>query len=317
MTTLSRLQKVPLRSVWKGEASDFTPWLAQEENLTLLGETLGLDLAFEDSEHSVGAYKADIVCKDASTDGFVIIENQLEKTDHTHLGQILTYAAGLNAKVVIWVAATFTSEHRAALDFLNEHTSEDLGFFGVEIELYRIGDSPVAPSFNVVCKPNDWAKTVRSEVKAASEASPLKRKQMEFWSKLNEKALETKAGFRPQKPSPQHWNSFSLGRSGIHGSCTINSTEKQLGLSVNIDHTNSKAIFQRLLARKDEIEQRLGYTLDWRELPDNRVSRILVFKDSFDFNKESEWGAGVDWLIKHASKFSTVFRPIIKEISFD
>lgn len=317
MTTLSRLQKVPLRSVWKGEASDFTPWLAQEENLTLLGETLGLDLAFEDSEHSVGAYKADIVCKDTATDGFVIIENQLEKIDHTHLGQILTYAAGLNAKVVIWVAATFTAEHRAALDFLNEHTSEDVGFFGVEIELYRIDDSPVAPSFNVVCKPNDWARTVRSEVRAASEASPLKRKQMEFWSKLNERALEAKAGFRPQKPSPQHWNNFSLGRSGIHGACTINTPDKQLGVEIYLSHSNSKEIFQRLIARKAEIEQQLGYALDWRELPDRHASRILVFKNAFDFNQESEWKAGVDWLIEHASRFSRVFRPIIREISFD
>ena len=153
---LGRLIKVPLRDFWEGEASDFTPWLADEENISLLGETIVVELEVEAQERNVGPFRADILCKDTVTDSWVLIENQLERTNHTHLGQLLTYAAGLDAVTVVWIAERFTDEHRAALDWLNEITAEGFSFFGLEIELWRIGDSPMAPKFNVVSHPNDW-----------------------------------------------------------------------------------------------------------------------------------------------------------------
>ena len=153
MEELGELIKVPLREFWEGEASDFTPWLADEENIGLLGDTIGVELEVEAQERNVGPFRADILCKDISTDNWVLIENQLEPTDHTHLGQLLTYAAGLNAVTVVWIAESFTNEHRAALDWLNKITAEGFSFFGLEIELWRIGDSPIAPKFNVVSHP--------------------------------------------------------------------------------------------------------------------------------------------------------------------
>lgn len=160
---LGRLERVDLRVAWSSEPRDFTPWLAQKENLGLLGETLGIDLEADGIERSVGLFSADILCRVAGTDHWVLIENQLEQTDHTHLGQIITYAAGLDALTVIWVAAKFVDEHRAALDWLNENTAEGISFFGVEVQLWRISDSPFAPRFNVVSMPNAWTKKVRSE----------------------------------------------------------------------------------------------------------------------------------------------------------
>ena len=148
--TLGRLQKVELREAWTTESGDFTPWLAKEENLSLLGETIGIELELESQEKDVGPFRADILCKDTATDNWVLIENQLERTDHTHLGQLLTYAAGLNAVTIVWIAERFTAEHRAALDWLNEKTDEKINFFGLEIELWQIGDSPIAPKFNII-----------------------------------------------------------------------------------------------------------------------------------------------------------------------
>ena len=164
-TPLGKLERIPLRKAWAHEAGEFTPWLAQPDNLNLLAEALGLDeLEPVGTEHPVGDFKVDILCTDNG--GKVIIENQLEKTNHTHLGQILTYAAGVGARKVIWVAESFRTEHVAALEFLNQHTTDELDFFAVEIELWRIGDSPMAPSFNVVVKPNDWAKTGQQNAKS-------------------------------------------------------------------------------------------------------------------------------------------------------
>lgn len=158
---LGRLESVDLRTAWTSEPRDFTPWLAGEENLALLGETLGLELEADGTEMGVGPFSADILCHLPGTEHWVLIENQLEQTDHTHLGQIITYAAGLDALTVIWVAARFVEEHRAALDWLNDNTAEGISFFGVEVQLWRIGDSPPAPRFNVVSKPNAWTKKVR------------------------------------------------------------------------------------------------------------------------------------------------------------
>lgn len=135
-----------------------TPWLAQAENLELLGETLGLELEFEAQERNVGAFRADILCKDTADDSWVLIENQLEKTNHSHLGQLITYAAGLDAVTIVWLARKYTEEHRAALDWLNGNTDRGINFFGLEIEVWRIGDSPPAPKFNVISKPNDWSR---------------------------------------------------------------------------------------------------------------------------------------------------------------
>lgn len=155
-----KLERVDLRDIWGHEASGFTPWLARDENLAELGQTIGVKLELVGQERDIGPFRADILCKDSLTQNYVIIKSQLENTNNTHLGQILTYAAGLGAKTVVWVAKQFTEEHRAALDWLNNISKEDFEFFALEIELWRIGESPAAPKFNVVSKPNEWQRVV-------------------------------------------------------------------------------------------------------------------------------------------------------------
>lgn len=155
---LGCLEAVDPREVWPKEDGDFTPWLAKDDNIRLLGEAIGVDLEVVGAEQNVGQFRADILCRDTDTGRRVLIESQLERTDHTHLGQLMTYAAGLDAVTVVWVARRFTEEHRAALYWLNKITGDEIGFFGIEIELWRIGNSDPAPKFNIVSKPNDWTK---------------------------------------------------------------------------------------------------------------------------------------------------------------
>jgi hypothetical protein len=156
MASLGRLEPVQLREVWPNEASDFTPWLA--ENLDVLGQAVGLALELRQREHPVGRYALDLLLEDARG-RVVIVENQLEQTDHTHLGQLLTYCAGAKADVVIWIAQSITEEHAAALEWLNDNTVVGVGFFGIELEALRIADSVPAPHFKLVVRPNDWAKS--------------------------------------------------------------------------------------------------------------------------------------------------------------
>ena len=166
---LGRLERVDLGTVWKNEAIGFTPWLAREEILQILGDTLGLDLQMEAREKPVGRFRADIICKVIGIDSWMLIENQLGRTDHLHLGQLLTYAAGLQAVTIVWLAAQITDEHRAALDWLNQITHEDFRFFGLEIELWSIGDSLGAPKFNIVSMPNDWSRSLTQVTRALDD----------------------------------------------------------------------------------------------------------------------------------------------------
>src|SRR3954470_11992661 len=184
---LGRLERVELRNIWLSEASDFTPWLARDENLAILGETLGIDLELEAQERPVGPFRADILCKDIGTDRWVLIENQLERTDHTHLGQLLTYASGLEAVTIVWISARFTEEHRSTLDWLNRITDDSFRFFGLEVELWRIGDSIAAPKFNIISKPNAWSHSVAQAARAIDEGELAETRvlQRNYWATLN------------------------------------------------------------------------------------------------------------------------------------
>lgn len=311
---LGKLERIPLRKAWAHEAGEFTPWLALADNLTLLAESLGLsELELVGTEHPVGDFKVDILCTDDG--GKVIIENQLEKTNHTHLGQILTYAAGVGARKVIWLAEAFRTEHVAALEFLNQHTTDELDFFAVEIELWRIGDSPMAPSFNVVVKPNDWAKTGQQNAKAAATTTPTKQRQLKFWTGWQAWLQAKGSTLRTQKPLPQHWTNIALGRSGIHLAATVNSRESRVGMEVYINHENSKSMFKQLQAHQVEIDTALGAKLEWMELPDGHACRILQVRPDSPLESEDQWAAYYAWLEQAALRMSEVFRPLVKELS--
>src|SRR4051794_8866144 len=265
---LGRLQRVELREIWTREATDFTPWLAREENLAVLAETLGIDLELEAQEKAVGPFRADILCKDIDSNAWVLIENQLECTDHSHLGQLLTYASGLQAVTIIWIAARFTEEHRATLDWLNKITDESFRFFGLEVELWRIGDSPAAPKFNIVSKPNDWSQSVAQAARAIDDAqlSETRIMQRAYWTAFD-KVLSAARGpiSGGRKPQPQSWMGYSVGRSHLGLSAVMVRPKKQVRAELYISSDKSKAFFHLLAAQKDEIERQLEFALDWEE----------------------------------------------------
>lgn len=310
---LSKLERVPLRKAWEHEATDFTPWLAETENLNALAIKLGLsELVHVATEHWVGDFKLDILCTDG--DEQVIIENQLEKTNHSHLGQIIAYAAGVGAKKVIWVAESFRPEHASALQFLNDNTTEDLSFFAVEVELYRIGDSPLAPNFEVVVKPNDWTKSGREQAKAASSTSPTKVLQQKFWMALIDKLASDAPKIRPQKPRPQHWLNNSIGRSGFGLNITANTRDERIGVELWIPGAEAKKHFANLLEKKGEIEKKLGFELDWQELPDAKACRIASWYPQASIEDEGRWQEYMEWITKRLLTMDEVLRPIVRAL---
>jgi hypothetical protein len=316
MEQLGRIERIDdLRTIWPSEHNHFTPWLANPENLEILGETLGIELEFEAMEKDVGSFSADILCRNtAEQDSWVVIENQLERTDHKHLGQLIVYASGLQASTVVWISAELTDEHRAALDWLNHMANKSARFFGLEIELWKIGSSPPAPRFNVVCKPNDWEKTV-SEAKASlaeESATPSQALRVKYWTAFRFFLQEKKSRLRPQKPSRDHWYSFGIGTSRANTAALLITKDNKIGVELVINSEDAKAIFHELLSRKAEIEEGIGGSLEWREMAEKKSSRVVVFH-SCDPYEEGTWPNQFEWLRTHLEKFDQVFRPLLSK----
>lgn len=309
--SLGSLQRVNLRDFWNDEAREFTPWLAREQNLRLLGEAIGVELEFEAAESRVGAFKADIVAKEVGTEDRVIIESQLERTNHDHLGKLLTYASGIGAKVVVWIASEITDEHRRALDWLNEITGEQFSFFALEIELWRIGNSEPAPKFNLVCRPNDWAKSLTGS-EDPSEPTETKLSQLEFWKGLVDYANTKDTALSLRKPRPQHWYSLAVGRSRFNLSLTVNTMRRRIGCELYIRHRQSKKAFALLQEQRMAIESELG-VLEWRELPHKRDCRIVQYRPG-DIQDRRQWPDLHAWLLERAESFYRTFTKRVHDL---
>ncbi len=292
---IGRFTKVPLREIWKHEALDFTNWLALDENLELLADTLGLTLVSAQTEVSVGNFSVDILAEDDNGDK-IIIENQLEPTNHDHLGKLITYASGLGAETIVWVVSQAREEHAQAITWLNEKTNEDANFFLIEIEAWRIDDSSPAPRFNVIAKPNEWAKTVKQSRSGTNTISDLKLKQQEFFNKLREAGTEKSKYVKSwQTPRPQHWYNIKIGSSRAKLAALINSRDSYVGVELYVHE--DKELFANLMMQKDQIESKLGFQLDWRELPDKKASRALI-KRKGDFEDEDFQSVLIEWMLE-------------------
>ena len=310
---LGRLERVDLRESWKKEGTEFTPWLAKEENIELLSETIGIELEVQNQEESVGPFRADILCKDTTSDHFVLIENQLERTDHTHLGQLMTYAAGLDAVTIIWIAQKFTEEHRAALDWLNRITDETFNFFGIEIELYKIGDSLAAPMFNMVSKPNDWSKLVKKSA-STQNLTDIKLLQQEYWQGLKSYVEAEKSTFKMQNPYPQHWTNVALGKSNYNISAQVNSREGVISIWLNITGEEAKENYDKLYEiayEQSKIE--VSPDIIWDRMEGRKMASVIL-KTSGDLHKKVDWEKQFVWFKVYLEKFTMYFKPIIKNI---
>ena len=313
---LGRLERIDLRSVWESEDNEFTPWLAQPNNLDLLGEAIDIELEHEATEKNVGPFRADILCKDVATEHWVLIENQLGRTDHTHLGQLLTYAAGLDAVTIVWIASPFTDEHRAALTWLNEITDEHFRFFGLEVEAWRIGDSPPAPKFNVVVKPNDWTRTISDAVTKAA-LSPNRQAYQEYWAQFRSFLEQHQSSVRPTKPLPQQWMQFSIGRAYLHLVAAFSVRGRQLRAHLAVTGPEARAYFNLLNREREQIDRELGRPADWRELDDVNERQIGWRWENVDPMDRADWSRQHQLLYEHLELLWRVFRERVRSLNAD
>lgn len=309
---LGKIRKVDVRKIWRTESAEFTPWLASDENLMKLGKAIGLELEVDQIEAKVGPYSADILAKDTGTGKYVIIENQLGKTNHDHLGKAITYGSVLDAGTVIWIATEFTEEHQRALDWLNEYTTEELSFYGVLLEVWQIDESRPALRFNVISRP---AEIKREDASGRSKEvlSETKKLQLEFWKDFRKSLLEAKIVPSAQTPRPQYWFDVALGRSHIVLSNIANTWENKIGVRVYISNQIADWALPQLEGQKDEIEKEIGLHLQWNPNPENRDKTIAITKNVNLQNRE-EWASSIEWLVDMVKRFRKAFVPRVKNL---
>jgi hypothetical protein len=294
---IARLEAVDLREVWHHEAHHFTPWLLN--NADTLAEALGMELELERAEHAVGDFSLDLIGTDIATGDRVIIENQLADTDHNHLGQLLTYAAGTEAAAVVWIARKFREEHRRALDWLNERTDSDTRFFGVAVRVWRIGDSAPALQFNVVAAPNDWGKRVRSTAAAQQRGEGKRPLYLDFWGRLTDAIAQRGYGWcRPGRRNSVNWIDLPTGapRGTQFGmSFTRDSLRSELYLH-NRERIEASASFESFLERREALEASYGGPLEFEALEGRRASRIADYRPG-SIEDTDAWPEFVNWFI--------------------
>lgn len=302
---LGKLTRIDLRDCWKHEAFDFTSWLAEPENIELLSDEVGIGIQVTQTEASVGRFNVDILAEEETTGRRIIIENQLEMTDHGHLGQIITYAAGLEAEFIIWIVRDVKEEHLQAIDWLNEHTDEQINFFLVTIELWQIENSLPAPKFNVISRPNEWKRSVRTSAQDG-DLTDTKTKQLEFWQQFKEYVTQNHPKLKLRTPRPQHWFSVAIGRSDSHIALIVDSRENKVRCELYI--SDSKELYKTLLSYREEIEKGLDVKepIEWMELPGKKASRIRVIR-GFSFVDVSTWESAFEWLAEMTLRFKRVF----------
>ena len=303
---LGKLEKVNLRDVWHNEEYDFSLWLSREENLRELSDTIGVEIILEERESAVGKYSVDIYGKEDGTDTKIVIENQLEESNHDHLGKVITYASGKDAKTIIWIVKRARDEHRQAIEWLNAHTDEDVGFFLLEIELWKIGESDPAPKFNVVSKPNDWGKTQKTN----STLGKAQKFQGEFWqvfSEYGENDSKYSKEFNKRKALPQHWYDLPMGSSEYHISLTCATQRNEVGVEVYIN--NNKKTYDLFYENKDNIEESTNLKYKWQRLDNKKASRIKVIRKCNVENQE-EWEDAFKWFCDNAVIMKKEFNKI-------
>ena len=298
---LGKLTEIDVRELWKHEQHNFSNWLAKKENIELLNDALGLTLVDINKEMSVGSYRCDLVATDEITDIKVIIENQLESSNHDHLGKVITYASGLDAKVVVWIVTNAREEHRSAMEWLNNNTNKELNFFLIELHAYKIGNSLPAPKFEIVEKPNDFIKTGRVKDMNKSES-----KRLEFWTEFNEVLANKGKPFNIRQATTNHYYDVSIGTSKAHVCIRLINKEEFVGVELYI--REEKKLFDTLYSRKEEIEKELQLALDWKRLDNRKASRIIMKIKGLNFDDNSNYSTLMNEIIDKVIAMRTAFK---------
>ena len=315
-TEIGTLKQVPVRSVWPKEAGDFTPWLA--ENVELMSDALGMELELEGQEVSVGGYSADLVFRDLSSGARVVVENMYGSTDHDHLGKLITYAAGLKASYAVLLTETFRAEHRSALNWLNSVSTEGCGFFGLSLEVWRIGDSIPAPQLRVDVQPDDWSKSVRAA--KDREDSERDARFRQFWTGVQ-------PGFRDDdaywaglgRPSKEAWMSFKRrqGIAFIVSFCRLDGA-RRLRVEAYVDTgdpDSTDEMYSALESRSVEIEKAFGGPLEWSALEKRRASRVsYYFPKPMGIEDEELWPEAHEWIVPTLGRLRVAVDPVLDDL---
>lgn len=309
-TPISKIKKVPLRELWQDEARDFTGWL--EKNIDYLNEQVGLGIMIVEREKKVGDFFVDLVGENES--GLVIIENQLEKTDHDHFGKILTYLSIIGAKTAVWITGAPREEHIKAVEWLNEVTPPDYTFYLIKLEVIRIDNSPAAPLFSVAVGRNQLVKEAGKEKRELAERYYERRN---FWASLLERAKDKTDLFNNISPRFDHWLGIGGGRAGIAFNFII--LKNEAGCEIYFDRGKdsdklNKARFDELFHKKDKIEAKLGRKLEWQRLDNRRASRIRIRFKGIGLRDKEQWPKLQDKMIETMVKMKEVFEPYIEAL---
>lgn len=305
---IGKLEEVDIRELWKHEQYDFSEWLSKKENIENLNDILGLTLVDISKETYVGSYRCDLFAKDETTGIKVIIENQLEMSNHDHLGKIITYASGLDAKVVVWIVKEAREEHRSAIEWLNNNTNSNINFFLIEIHAYKIGNSDNAPMFQVIEQPNDFIKNNKS-INSNDTMNKSQSQRLEFWNQFNNVLVERGKPFNVRKATTDHWYNVAIGTSDAHIDITLVNKDSVIGVELYI--TDNKELFDKLYQKKDEVEADLGLELDWKRLNNSKASRIVTFIKGLNFDNHSNYNELINKTIDLAVLMRDTFKKYI------
>jgi hypothetical protein len=318
--SVGKLRKVKLRDVWEHEAKDFTPWLAA--NADVLGDALGLEIEFTQSEQQVGPYAVDIIGKDLTHNSVLIVENQLEKTNHTHLGQLITYAANTDAVTVVWVAKEFTDEHRQAIDYLNELAGDSgtARFYAVQVSAVQIDDSSPAALLELVAQPNEIHASMSSAVKDAVEPSGKAAVYRELWRKYFE-AVKQRAPELTKHSSPQgaNWQNVNSIKGGWGSIVLVIDKERIPRVEIYIakrDGGENLELYEYLKGQRAQLEKEFGNPLVWDE-QEHLVSRRIMSRRSkpVDLDDVASHDELINWFMGEHTKFKQFVLPRVYEFA--
>lgn len=305
---LGKLTQVNVRDLWKHEQYDFSEWIAKDENIEILNDVIGLTLTDINKEVFVGSYRCDLLAKDETTGIKVIIENQLEATDHDHLGKIITYASGLDCDVVIWIVKEAREEHRSAIEWLNNKTIKSISFFLIEIHAYKIGDSLPAPKFEIIEKPNDFLKNTKGNIENG-ELNKSEAERLNFWNIFNEELVSRNKPFNVRKATTNHWYDVALGTKETHISITLLNKSNSIGIEIYIN--DNKELFDKLNKYIEEIHSELGFEMNWERIDNKKASRIVNYINGLNFNNHDNYANLIDEVIDKVIKLKEVFKKYI------
>ena len=312
---IGKLERVPLREVWRHEAKNFTQWLQEQENIEILNSVLDLNLINVDRERAAGSFSIDLVAEDENG-GTVVIENQLEKSNHDHLGKLITYLTAMGAKAAIWIVSDPRPEHVAAITWLNESSSSS--FYMVKVEAVKIGDSPSAPLFTLIVGPSDESKSVGQAKKEIAEHSNIRK---HWWSELIKRSVAITKLHAHITPGVASWISVSSGTRGINFNYVV--WQMKCAAEIYIDRgrnaeAENEAIYDQLFSHKKAIERAFGKALLWERLEGKRACRIkhVVNKGGYR-SPEGQWLQIQTEVIQSMEKLEKVFRPYLKQIKLN